>query len=186
MKSMMKKTTLREIKQSLGRYLAIMAIVALGVGFFAGLKVTTDAMIETGDAFLAEHKMFDYQLMSTMGFKEEDVKQVGEKLGVENITGSITMDFIYKNEEGTEGVLSAHTITENINTLSLVEGRMPEKAGECIIDVNMENVKVGDVLAVSDNNDEDRKDFFACESYTIVGKANSVQMYSGERGKHYG
>ena len=69
MKSMMKKTTLREIKQSLGRYLAIMAIVALGVGFFAGLKVTTDAMIETGDAFLAEHEMFDYQLMSTMGFK---------------------------------------------------------------------------------------------------------------------
>ena len=182
MKSMMKKTTLREIKQSLGRYLAIMAIVALGVGFFAGLKVTTDAMIETGDTFLAKHHMFDYRLMSTMGFKEEDVKQIGEKLGVENITGSINMDFIYKNQEGTEGVLNAHTITEKINTLSLVEGRMPEKAGECIIDVNMENVKVGDVIAISDNNDEDRKEFFSCDSYTIVGKANSPLYLNFERG----
>ena len=54
MRSMMKRTTLREIKQSLGRYLAIMAIVALGVGFFAGLKVTTAAMIETGDNFLED------------------------------------------------------------------------------------------------------------------------------------
>ena len=182
MKSMMKKTTLREIKQSLGRYLAIMAIVALGVGFFTGLKVTTDAMIETGDTYLTEHKMFDYRLMSTMGFKEEDVKQIGEKLGVENITGSIAMDFIYTNEEGMEGVLIAHTITEQLNTLSLVEGRMPQNAGECVIDVNMENVKVGDVISVSVNNDQDRKDFFASESYKIVGKANSPLYLNFERG----
>ena len=182
MKSMMKKTTLREIKQSLGRYLAIMAIVALGVGFFAGLKVTTAAMIETGNNFLEEHQMFDFQLMSTMGFKEEDVEQIGEKLGVENITGSIAMDFIYKNEEGTEGVVSAHSITDSINTLSLVEGRMPEKAGECVVDANMQSVEIGDMIYVSDTNEEDTKDFFSCDAYEVVGKANSPLYLNFERG----
>lgn len=33
MKSTILKTTLREIRESLGRYMAILAIVALGVGF---------------------------------------------------------------------------------------------------------------------------------------------------------
>ena len=50
MKSMMKKTTLREIRQSLGRYLAIFAIVAMGVGFFAGLKITNPFMVESANA----------------------------------------------------------------------------------------------------------------------------------------
>lgn len=182
MKSMMKRTTLREIKQSLGRYLAIMAIVALGVGFFAGLKVTTSAMIETGDDFLAEHKMFDFRLLSTMGFKEEDVLQIGEKLGVSHITGSITMDFIYRNEEGTEGVLNVHSLTEDINTLRLVEGRMPEKPGECVVDSNMQSVKIGDTLYVSENNEDDTKDFFSCDAYEVVGKADSPLYLNFERG----
>ena len=54
MKSMMSKTTFREIRQSLGRYLAILAIVALGVGFFAGLKATTPAMVKTAQTYLDE------------------------------------------------------------------------------------------------------------------------------------
>ena len=47
-------TTLREIKQSLGRYLAILGIVALGVGFFAGIKVTRPAMIKTADEYFTK------------------------------------------------------------------------------------------------------------------------------------
>lgn len=182
MKSMMKKTTFREIKQSLGRYLAIMAIVALGVGFFAGLKVTTEAMMETGDAFLTEHKMYDFRLLSTMGFQEEDVEQIEKKLGADTISGSIAVDFIYRNEEGTEGVCSAHSITENINTLSLLEGRMPKQPGECVIDTKMSSIKIGDVIYVSDSNKEDTADFFARDSYKVVGKADSPLYLNFERG----
>ena len=56
---MLRKSTLREIKNSLGRYLAILAIVALGVGFFSGIKVTSEAMIKTADEYLADHDFFD-------------------------------------------------------------------------------------------------------------------------------
>ena len=74
MNKSMWKTTLREIRSSLGRYLAIFAIIALGVGFFSGLKVTKDAMIETADDFLSENNMFDFRLISTLGFDDEDIE----------------------------------------------------------------------------------------------------------------
>ena len=72
MKSMMKRTTLREVRQSFGRYVAILAIIALGVGFYAGLTVTKSAMVRTTDQYLKEQEFFDYRLLSTLGFEKED------------------------------------------------------------------------------------------------------------------
>ena len=72
MRSVMFKSTLREIKGSLGRWAAILAIVALGVGFFSGLKACRTAFLETGNKYLSEHGFFDYQLMSTLGLEDED------------------------------------------------------------------------------------------------------------------
>ena len=69
----MRTTTLREIRASLGRYLAIAAIIALGVGFFAGLRITTADMIETTNEYLSDLKLFDYRLASTIGFTEREL-----------------------------------------------------------------------------------------------------------------
>jgi len=63
---MLKKSTFREIKNSLGRYLAILAIVALGVGFFAGLKVTQDAMVSTTGNYLEDQNFFDYRVLDAL------------------------------------------------------------------------------------------------------------------------
>ena len=73
---MLTKITLREIKNSLGRYLAILIIVALGVGLFAGLKVTRDAMVDTLDEYLAERNLYDFQLISTLGYEAADVEHI--------------------------------------------------------------------------------------------------------------
>ena len=67
MGSSMMKTTLREIRQSLGRYLAIMAIVALGVGLFCGLKVTRDVMVKSAQQYFEERQLYDISLLSTVG-----------------------------------------------------------------------------------------------------------------------
>ena len=75
MKSSMIKTTVREIRESLGRYMAILAIVALGVGFFVGLKVTRPAMLDTAGRDLEEKELYDLRLISTLGFDETDVEQ---------------------------------------------------------------------------------------------------------------
>lgn len=182
MKSMMKRTTLREIKQSLGRYLAIFAIVALGVAFFAGLKVTTMAMIETGNEYIKEYRMYDFKMLSTMGFEKEDAAAVLEEIEDSRAEGVVETDFIYQNAEGEENVLMAHSMTKELNGLHIVEGRLPQAADECVLDKNIEGVKIGDSIVVSDNNDKDRKEMFAYETYTVVGFADSPLYLNFERG----
>ena len=62
------KMTLRTIRSFLGRFLALMLIVALSVSFFAGLKVTKDAMYATCQGYLEERNFYDFRLIYTLGF----------------------------------------------------------------------------------------------------------------------
>ncbi len=183
MKSMMKKTTLREIRQSLGRYLAIFAIVALGVGFFAGLKVTKTVMVESAHDYLLKHQLFDYRLLSTLGFQEEDVQALEQKEHVRAVEGAVEADILYVYGEGNEGVLKAHTLLERINGLELVAGRMPETASECIVDANRYGEEaLGSKIILSENNEQKDLDNFAFREYTIVGIAQASAYIQFERG----
>lgn len=183
MKSMMKKTTLREIRQSLGRYLAIFAIVALGVGFFAGLKVTKTVMVESAHDYLLKHQLFDYRLLSTLGFQEEDVQALEQKEHVRAVEGAVEADILYVYGEGNEGVLKAHTLLERINGLELVAGRMPETASECIVDANRYGEEaLGSKIILSENNEQKDLDNFVFPEYTIVGIAQASAYIQFERG----
>ncbi len=183
MKSMMQKTTLREISQSLGRYLAIFAIVALGVGFFAGLKITKTAMVESANDYLQEHQFYDYRLLSTLGFEEEDVQALEQKENVRAVEGAVEADILYVNEAGNEGVLKAHSLLEHINGLEILAGRMPETAAECVVDANRYNeAALGSRITLSENNNQEDLDNFACREYTIVGIAQASAYIQFERG----
>ena len=178
-----KKNQRREIHRTLGRYLAILAIVALGVGFFAGLKITRDAMVETGDAYIASHNMYDYQLVSTLGLVDDDVDYIRDLSGVRCAEGAYTVDFIARTDGGTESVIEAHSVTDGINLLSLTAGRMPEAADECVADARYYTAAdLGTTIKVSPSNGEDTADKFAYSEYTIVGLANSVTYLNIERG----
>lgn len=183
MKSMMRKTTLREIRQSLGRYLAIFAIVALGVGFFAGLKVTRTVMVESAHDYLQKHQLFDYRLLSTLGFQEEDVQALEQKEHVRAVEGAVEADILYMCEEGNEGVLKAHTLLKQINGLELVAGKMPETASECIVDANLYGEEaLGSKIILSENNQQKDLNNFAFPEYTIVGIAQASAYIQFERG----
>ena len=75
------KTILRSIRMTLPRFIAIFAIIALGVGFFAGLKVTTPSFVETADKYTKETGMFDFKFLSTIGFTDEDIEGLGKRTG---------------------------------------------------------------------------------------------------------
>lgn len=92
MRSMMSRTTLREIKLSFGRYFAILAIVALGVGFFSGLKVTRDVMVASADTYLEEGQMYDFRLLSTLGFEQEDVNAFAAREDVRAVEGAVSAE----------------------------------------------------------------------------------------------
>lgn len=183
MKSIMRKTTLREIRQSLGRYLAIFAIVALGVGLFAGLKVTRTVMVESANDYLQKHQLFDYRLLSTLGFEEEDVQTLRQLEHVRAAEGAVAADILYVNGTGNEGVVKAHSLTEHINGIELVAGRMPRSADECIVDSNRyDETALGSRITLSENNAQEDLEHFTCREYTIVGVAQASTYIQFERG----
>ena len=77
----MLKLTMRQIRSSLTRFLAIAAIVALGVGFFCGLRLTKTAMVHTLDDYAEAHRMYDFRLVSTVGFDETDAVALPSQMG---------------------------------------------------------------------------------------------------------
>ncbi len=183
MKSMMKKTTLREIRESLGRYLAIMAIVALGVGLFAGLKITKTVMVGSADAFWQAQQLYDYRLVSTLGFEEEDVQALAQKADVRAVQGAMEADVLYTDEQGNDKVLKAHSILENINMLETVAGRLPGSDTECVVDDHLYGEEViGSKIVLSGDNDQDDLDNFRYTEYTIVGTVRSPLYVQFERG----
>ncbi|MBQ9960715.1 MAG: FtsX-like permease family protein [Firmicutes bacterium] len=185
MKNTLFKTTLREIRGSLGRWMAILAIVALGVGFFAGLKACRPAFLETGNTYLQEHKFFDYQLISTLGLEDEDVDIINDVYQVGTAEGSYSADVLVQvgNDEASEIGTKFLTISKNINTPSLVAGSMPSNDDECLGDaLYFSEDDIGKKILVSKNNEENTLDILAYDTYTLTGIANSPLFLNFERG----
>lgn len=183
MSSGMIKTTIREIKGSFGRYMAIFAIVMLGVGFFSGLKATTPAMIATENTYLTQQNFFDFRLLSTIGFTEKDVEELMSLSEVADAEGGVCIDAVCALEEESEAVYKFHTITERINKIVVTAGRMPEKAGECVLDdAFFSEEAIGSQITVTDNNLEDTLNMFGTRTFTVVGVARSPYYINFERG----
>ena len=149
------KTTLREIRKSLGRFVAIMAIVGLGVGFFAGLRMCQPTMEATGVKYLNERKFHDFRLISTLGFTQEDVDEFRSLEEIQTACGSVYTEFLYQKAPDEEAVLMAHSLTEGINEPDLVAGRLPLTSNECLVDL-------------ADFTEED------------IGKFRAIMLESGE------
>ena len=169
----------REIKTHPGRYLAILAIVALGVGFYAGLFVIEDAMLGTTNQYIRDYNLYDFSVSSTLGLYEEDVKELAKLKGIRNAEGVITADAMCKGSAGHEQVLHFMSISDQISLPELVAGRMPKSSDECLADSNRYTKDdIGKKITLKDAD----TDTFAHTEYTIVGIANSVEFISYRRG----
>ena len=94
------KLTGRSIRSFFGRYVALFLIVALSVGFFAGLKLTKNAMVDTFEDYAAEQKLYDFRVYSTLGFTESDVEKLAELPGIANAEGTKSVDVMLEYGEG--------------------------------------------------------------------------------------
>lgn len=183
MKSMMKRNTFREIKKSFGRYFAILAIIALGVAFFSGLKITQSVMVHSADVYLKDLQFYDYRLVSTLGFTEENVEALAENEDVRAAEGAISAEVLYKDAGENERVIKMHSITEKVNKLKLIAGEMPQSADECVVDSALfSEDAIGSKLVLSENNTTDDLDKFAYKEYTITGLVQSPCYIQFERG----
>ena len=183
MKSNMWKSTLREIKQSLGRFMAILAIVALGVGLFSGLKVTQPAMIKTVNAYLTEKQFYDYRILSTLGFEQEDVDYLAGQEGIRFAEGVVSFDILCSVPGGNEMALKTYSLPDHVNGIELLAGRMPENARECLADSHVfSEESIGQTLTFSASNSEEDLEHFTETEYTIVGIVQSSVYIQFERG----
>ena len=182
---MLRKSTLREIRTSLARYLAIFSIVALGVGFFAGLKDCKASMVNTASDYLNKHNMYDYQIISTYGIDDESVQIARDYDGVSGAEASVQIDVLAESGGGDEAALKAISLPENINTLRVVTGRLPEAPDECVVDdyhIDSEGYRTGDTITLTDSNDEDTLENFRYREYKIVGTVNTPIYLDYQRG----
>lgn len=179
----MRKTTLREIRNTFGRFAAILAIIALGVGFFAGVRETTPAMVSMMNTFLKEKNFHDYRIVSTVGWSKESVSDFANQPDVLYAEGSISLDVIYTSPDRTidEIVLKTHLMPEKINGIELVEGVLPVAANECAAE-NNRGFEVGDTIVVHDSNSSSTLEMLGEKEYTITALVDSSYYINHERG----
>ena len=179
-KKITRKNFYMEIRRSFGRFISILFIVALGVAFFSGIRASEPSMRITGDAYFDESDLMDIKAVSTLGITENDVRAVRKVKGVEKVQGVYSADFLnIRNKK--QYVLHVMSAMEDMNKVTVSEGRMPEKPGECLVDDQM-NYKVGETIKLRSETDEKVTDTLKTKELKVVGKGNSPCYISLSRG----
>lgn len=185
------KSILRTVRSSLSRFVAIFAIVALGVGFLSGLLAAPVDMRLSTDSYCREANLYDIKIQSTQGLTDEDLSAVRGVEGVEAVMPARDMDLVLTSESGESLTTRLQSIpeedlpeAERLNQLTLVEGRMPSAPGEIAVgltkDFSGTIPSIGDVLTVNQTeNDEDITDALP-ETFTVVGTVRSAAYFSVE------
>ena len=168
---------------TLPRFIAIFAIIALGVGFFAGLKVTTPSFVQTADIYTKEYAMFDFKFLSTIGFEQEDIDEIAKRTNC-IVEGSYTADCsAFLGDTVSADTVRFLSITKNVNKLKLESGRMPEKPDEIVIDgYKVSTARIGDKLIIADETSESARKMFKYKEYTVVGTARTPVYMNFQRG----
>ena len=176
-------TNLRQsILRSLGRYIAIAMIIALGAAIFVGLRMTKADMVATGQVYTDKQNMFDLRLVTSYGWDRDHPEQVRQLEGVVDAEGIFYMDLIAGQEEdGT--VYRFYTLPKQINRLVLLEGRMPEAPNECLADgYRVSKDLLGTQVIISDANSQDSLDVLNETTFTIVGFVSTPLYMDMNRG----
>lgn len=180
---MMRRSTRREIFSSIGRFFAIFAIIAIGVAFFSGIRVTRDTMLNAGENYINEQNMFDFRIVSPLGATEAEVDRIKNAEGVLFAQGAYVEDALCRIGESDESVFRFHSLSENINKLKYVSGRAPTSSAECVLDARFFDEKyIGAVITVTSNNPKEASDRFVSKELTVVGTATSPYYLNYERG----
>lgn len=174
----------RTIQRTWNRYLAIILIVLLGVAFFSGIRASKPDMQMSADAFYDDSNFYDIRVLGTLGLTDSDVIEINKVEGIDTVEPAYSVDVLCRADEK-RLVIKMMSLTQDVNQIEVVEGRLPEKKGECLADTKfMEStgMKIGDVVTVESGTEDDIKDSLNDDTYTIVGTGKTTVYLSLERG----
>ena len=180
----MRKNLTQSILKSLGRYIAIVAIIALGSSMFVGLLMTKSDMVATGQKHMDELNMFDLRLMNSYGWDLNAVDAVKDMPGLVDAEGIMYTDIIVKlNDSADDLVYRFYAMPEKVNLFALRGGRLPERPDECLADgYHTDDSILGTKVHVSETNDADAADALVYKTYTVVGYIASPLYMDMNRG----
>lgn len=183
MKNAMQKDFWREIGHTRSRFFSIMILVALSVAFLSGLKATAPDMKHTGDDYLDSLHLADIQVLSTLGLTDEDIAALRAQDKIEDAEGEYVID-AFASSDSLDAVVKVLSLTDHgISDVLLREGRMPERADECVVEENMlslMSISIGDTITLTPG--DDLSDALAQNTYTVVGTVRSPVYLAVERG----
>ena len=183
-KNVLRKDFIIEIKKTMGRFVSIFFIVALGVAFYSGIRASEPSMRFTADQYFDDSKLMDLKVMGTMGLTKADIKAIGKVSGIEAVEGGYSKDVLCPVGDN-EKVVHMLSMQKNFDQVSVVKGRLPEKAGECLVDedfLSYTDLKVGDTVTFHSGDGEALTDSLVTDTYKIVGIGNSPLYISFGRG----
>ena len=193
MRSAFNKEVARSITHSLGRFLAIAAIVALGTGFYAGLRMTAPDMKLAADAFYDGTHLMDVRVLSTLGLTDDDLQALRGVEGVQAVMGAYETDVMADvgdeqyavrvhslpaaafSSDTSDGVNARSDDADYLNRPILTQGAWPTKKGECVLSSDLvvaENARIGDTVRITETT-EGMEDALAADAYTVVGFVSS-------------
>lgn len=183
------KDIFREIKISLGRFLSILCIVAIGVAFFAGIKASAPDMKNSADTYFDKYNVQDIQIYSTIGLTKKDVAAINKIKGVKSVQPSFSMDTL-SQIDSTQMVIKviSYGIDQKMNKVRVVEGRMPERENECLVEASSATNKlygtfhIGDTIKLQSGTDEALSKSLKHTKYKIVGTCYNPNYLSYEKG----
>ena len=171
MKKLLKETIVCMVKTS-KRFISILVIVLLGVGFFAGIRAVAPDMKNTLDDYYEKTNMYDIYITSNYGIREEVEKKLEEKYNVE--TG-YSFDAITTKKEDYATKIVSYNKEDKINTPKLIKGKMPEKVDEVVVDNDFRSeIKIGDKITIDSN-------LINNKTVTVTGYVESPLYISTER-----
>ena len=164
---------IRTIKGSLARFLAIVGIVALGCGFFAGLKMASPDMQEAAHTFYKNQHLYDLRIISTLGLSEKDVHALASVEGVEAVMPSRTVDVMATLTSSQSSARVSSFRPGELNQPVVVEGRLPQGPYECVMSADSKkraDISLGHQIELPDTSNGVH---LKGGSYTVVGFVNA-------------
>ena len=172
------KYSIKEIFVNRKRFISIMLMALLGVGFFAGLVASGPDMRDSLDKFLDDTNTYDINIVSTLGLTNEDVDEIKKIKNTENVHGIYSKDISFKTDDK-EFIFKAIEYSEKINTPILLDGKLPENNNECLVE---QDFLIDSGFKIGDNIEIDEDDELKANSFKIVGSVKSPIYVSMERG----
>ena len=185
----MKKKALRkdfymEIRRSIGRFMSIFFIVAIGCAFFSGIRASEPDMRYSGDAYFDNRNMMDIEVISTLGLTDDDLQAIEDVDGIEAAEGGYSVD-VLSSEGDNQIAVHVMSLLPSMNQVQLEDGRLPEAEDECAVDVdylNESSLKIGDKITLSSGSDDEITDTLKTDTFTITGAVSSPNYISFQRG----